>query len=68
MTNEEKLKLCIVPSNEIRIVSHCNGRKDFDHTKMQQRHYDYDGRYFVWRDVKIVELSFDDLGNGYSFN
>lgn len=68
MTNEQKLKECLIPSNEIRVVTHQNGRIDHDHSKIQQKFYNYTRTVFIWRDVKTTKISFDDWNNGYSFN
>jgi hypothetical protein len=67
MTNEEKLKLCIVPSNELReaVFTALHGEQI---KKVQQRFYNYDGTHFVWRDIPVFNIRlFDEFSKTVMF-
>lgn len=68
MTNEEKLKLCIVPSNELREIVFTMLQGD-QIKKVQQRCYSYDGTHFVWRDIPVLNVGlFDEFSKKVMFN
>lgn len=63
MSNEEKLKLCIIPSCELRNV-YVHGTPNI---KIQQKFYNYDGTACVWRDIKLQEMEMKEFRSNYSF-
>lgn len=68
MTNEKKLKQCIIPSNELRevVFTMLNGDQI---KKVQQRCYNYEGTHFVWRDITVFNIGlFDEFSKTVMFN
>lgn len=63
----EIVKMCIIPSMELRTVV---GFGEFGEkwSKLQQKHYNHPQTHFVWRDVDVVDSYWNkDALNEISF-
>lgn len=67
MTNEEKIKVCIIASAELRQVN-CIFANQQPIVKVQQKHYNYDGTAFVWRDIEIQYFDYSKFSQKISFD
>lgn len=66
MDNEDKIKYCVLPSPEIRILSFCAEHRNLE--RIQQKFYNASGTEFVWKTLPVFLVnSVDEFRQSYHF-